>query len=103
MTKHILFAFLLMAACSDKKDDKGKAEKPAAAEPAAPAAKASKAECEKVVANQLALEKDPSMKSAMEMSKDGLMSGCLDMTSTQAQCAAAATSNDAFATCILSK
>jgi hypothetical protein len=103
MTKHILFAFLLLTACNDKKDDQKPADKPVAAAPEAPAAKASKEECEKVVANQLALEKDPSMKSAMEMSKDGLMSGCLDMTSSQATCAAAATSNDAFATCLLNK
>lgn len=92
------------AAC----DKKGNEDKPAASarqgdDPPAAPAPASRAECEKVVANQLALEKDPSMKSAMEMSKAGLLDECMKLTSTQAQCAAAAAGNQAFADCLLAK
>jgi hypothetical protein len=107
MTMRILTRLLLfttLTACG-KKDESGKDQPAAAAakEPAAAPAKASKEECEKVVANQLALEKDPSMKSAMEMSKDGLMSSCLELSSNQARCAAGASDNEAFASCLLQK
>jgi len=105
----LLAATLALGACGkDKKGDKDKAQAKASTSEtsgggggAAAPAKPSKETCEKVANHQIELEKDPDMKSAMKMSTQGLIDGCMELTQAQADCMLAASEGSKIADCLL--
>jgi hypothetical protein len=107
LNRIVFVAALVVVGCGKKSDsdekkaDKGeKSEKGEKAE--APPAKSTKEDCTKLANHQIEIEKDASMKSAMKASFDGLVSTCLDSTTTaQVACMMKATDGPGFADCAM--